>query len=239
MIRFILLNAFIAVHTIVMSIYGIILSFFDKGGGRLVHFYCASPWSKAILWICGVKVRINGLENVKKGIPSIYMVNHQSIFDIFTLLACLPVDFKFVLKQELMKLPFFGPAMKRAGYISIDRENPRKAVKSMNEAAERIRNGASVLIFPEGTRSKDGRLQSFKPGGFHVALKSGSDIVPVAIIDSHLIVPKGSLRIKKGTIIMNIGKSIPTRDFTRKEMNQLMDRVRDALLNQMKENRAT
>jgi 1-acyl-sn-glycerol-3-phosphate acyltransferase len=165
------------------------------------------------------------------------MVNHQSIFDIFTLLACLPVDFKFVVKHELMKLPFFGAAMKRAGYIGINRENPRKAVKSMNEAAEKIKNGASVLIFPEGTRGQDGRLQTFKSGGFHLALKSGSDIVPVAIVDSHLIVPKGSLRINKGTIIMNIGRSIPTRDCSKKDMNRLMDRVRDALLTEMKESR--
>ncbi len=165
------------------------------------------------------------------------MVNHQSIFDIFTLLACLPVDFKFLLKQELMKVPFFGAAMKRAGYISIDRRNPRKAVKSMNEAAEKIKNGASVLVFPEGTRGKDGRLQTFKSGGFHLALKSGTDIVPVAIVDSHLIVPKGSLRIKKGTISMNIGRSIRTRDYSKKDMNQLMDQVRDAMLKGMKESR--
>jgi 1-acyl-sn-glycerol-3-phosphate acyltransferase len=237
MIRFILLNAFIAIHTIVMSIFGIVLSFFDRSGGRLVHFYCASPWSKTILWVCGVKVQINGLDHVKEGVPSIYMVNHQSIFDIFTLLACLPVDFKFVLKQELMKLPFFGSAMKRAGYISIDRENPRKAVKSMNEAAKKIKDGASVLIFPEGTRGQDGRLQPFKPGGFHLALKSGSDIVPVGIVDSHLIVPKGSLRIKKGNITMNIGRSIPTHDCSKKDMNQLMDRIRAAMSNELKENR--
>ena len=127
--------------------------------------------------------------------------------------------------------------MKRAGYISIDRENPRKAVKSMNEAAEKIKNGASILIFPEGTRGQDGRLQTFKSGGFHLALKSGSDIVPVAIVHSHLIVQKGSFRIKKGTILMNIGPSIPTRDCSRKDMNQLMDRVRDAMLNEMKESR--
>lgn len=236
MIRFILLNVFIAVYTVAMSLFGIFLSFFE-GSGRLVHFYCAVPWAKAILWICGIKVKVSGLDHVKEGVQNIYMANHQSIFDIFTLLVYLPVDFKFVLKQELMKVPLFGSAMKGAGYISIDRGNPRKAVKSMNEAAEKIKHGASVLIFPEGTRSQDGRLQTFKSGGFHLALKSGADIVPVAIVDSHLIVPKGSLRIKKGTILMNIGRSIPTRDCSKKDMNRLMDRVRDALINEMKRSR--
>ena len=105
----------------------------------------------------------------------------------------------------------------------------------MNEAAEKIKDGASVLIFPEGTRSLDGRLQSFKNGGFHLAIKSHCDIVPVAIVDSHLIVPKGSLRIKKGMIRMNIGRPIPTDDYTKKDMNRLMDLVRDALINEMKE----
>ena len=234
MIRFILLNAFIAIHTIIMSLFGLLVSIFDRTG-RLVHFYCASPWAKAILWVCGVRVKVRGLDHIKDVDRGIYMANHQSIFDIFTLLACLPVDFKFVLKKELMKIPFLGIAMRRARYISIDRENPRNAVKSMNEAAEKIKDGASVLIFPEGTRSLDGGLQAFKNGGFHLAIKSRCDIVPVAIVDSHLIVPKGSLRIKKGMIKMNIGRPIPTVDYTKKDMKQLMDKVRNALINEMKE----
>ena len=234
MIRFILLNAFIAIDTIVMSLFGLFISIFDRTG-KLVHAYCASPWAKSILWVCGVKVKIRGLDHIKGVDRGIYMANHQSMFDIFTLLACLPVDFKFVLKKELMKIPFLGGAMRRAGYISIDRENPRNAVKSINEAAEKIKNGTSVLIFPEGTRSLDGRLQAFKKGGFHLAIKSRCNIVPVAIIDSHLVVPKGSLRIKKGTIKMSIGRPIPTTNYLKKEMNQLMELVRDALINEMKE----
>ena len=236
MIRFILLNAFIAIHTIIMSLFGLFISIFDRTGRR-VHMYCASPWAKAILWVCGVRVEIRGLDRIKDVDRGIYMANHQSIFDIFTLLACLPVDFKFVLKKELMKLPFLGVAMRRARYISIDRENPRNAVKSMNEAAEKIKNGASVLIFPEGTRSLDGRLQEFKNGGFHLAIKSHWDIVPVAIVGSHLVVPKGSLRIKKGTIKMNIGRPISTDNYLKKDMNQLMSQVREALINEMKESR--
>ena len=134
-----------------------------------------------------------------------------------------------------MKIPLFGFAMKRARYISIDRENPRLAVKGMNEAAEKIKNGTSVLIFPEGTRSVDGQLLPFKRGGFHLALKSECNVVPISIIDSRLIAPKGSLRIKKGTVIMNIGEPIPVKGYSKKDMVQLMDRVRDAMINQMKE----
>ena len=234
MIRFLYLNAFIAIYTIIMCIWGVLSSVFDRSG-RVVHDYTAVPWAKMILWVCGVRGRVKGLENVETNVPRIYLTNHQSYFDIFALLAYLPVDFKFILKQELMKIPLFGFAMRRARYIGIDRENPRKAVKSINEAAKRIKNGASVVLFPEGTRSTDGRLQEFKRGGFRLAIKSGCDVVPVAIIDSRHIVPKGSLRINRGTIAISIGKPISVKEYSKKEMGQLMARVREAMLTQMEE----
>ena len=234
MIRFLYLNAFIAIYTIIMCIWGVLSSVFDRSG-RVVHDYTAVPWAKMILWVCGVRGRVKGLENVETNVPRIYLTNHQSYFDIFALLAYLPVDFKFILKQELMKIPLFGFAMRRARYIGIDRENPRKAVKSINEAANRIKNGASVVIFPEGTRSADGRLQEFKNGGFRLAIKSGCDVVPVAIIDSRHIVPKGSLRINRGTIAISIGKPISVKEYSKKEMGQLMARVREAMITQMEE----
>ena len=238
MIRYISLNAFIAVWTIIMSTWGIIISMVDKTG-RDVHFYCAVPWAKLILRVCGIRVRVSGLGNLNTDLPRIYMTNHQSFFDIFALLACLPVNFKFILKQELMNLPVFGPATRRAGYIGIERDDPRKAVKSMNQAAERIRNGASVLIFPEGTRSPDGRLGQFKKGGFSLAVKSGCDIVPVAISGSHRIAPKGSLRIKKGSFSLSIGKPISLGGYTKRKIPQLMDQVREAMLRQMEKSGAT
>ena len=238
MIRYISLNAFIAVWTIIMSTWGIMISVVDKTG-RKVHFCCAVPWSKIILRVCGIRVRVSGLENLNTEVPRIYMTNHQSFFDIFALLACLPVNFKFILKQELMNLPVFGPATRRAGYIGIERGDPRKAVKSMNLAAERIKNGASVVIFPEGTRSPDGRLGQFKKGGFSLAIKSGCDIVPVAISDSYRIAPKGSLRIKKGSFSLNIGKPISLAGYTKRKIPELMDQVRNAMLSQMEKSGAT
>ena len=235
MIRFFFLNAFIAVYTIILCLWGMLISVFDRNG-RVVHFYCAVPWAKAILWVCGIRVRAKGQENIDAQIPRIYMTNHQSYFDILALLAYLTVDFKFILKQELMKIPLFGFAMRGAGYIGIERGDPRKAVQSINRAAEKIKGGASVVIFPEGTRSIDGKLQAFRKGGFHLALKSGCDIVPVAIINSYRIVPKGSLRINKGSFGIHIGKPISVRDYNKKSMAQLMDRVRGAMLSQMDEN---
>jgi 1-acyl-sn-glycerol-3-phosphate acyltransferase len=232
MIRFLFLNAFLFVHSILFSLWGIAISIKDPKGRR-VHAYCAVPWSKSILWVCGIKIRVLGLENLEPETPRIYMVNHQSYFDIFTLLANLPVQFKFVLKQELMRVPFLGPAMRRARYVGIDRDDPRKAIKSMNQAADRFREGSSILIFPEGTRSPDGQLQPFKPGGFHLALKTRGDIVPVSIVGTHRIVPKGSLRIEKGKATMIIGKPILIKEYSKKTMDQLMETVHQAMAQQM------
>jgi 1-acyl-sn-glycerol-3-phosphate acyltransferase len=231
--RFLLLNAFVAVFSILCCIYAIILSLFDRRGGGLLHRHAAVPWAKGVLWVCGVRVRVLGEENLDPGTARMYVCNHQSYFDIFALLAGLPVQFKFVLKEELMKIPFLGPAMKRAGYIGIDRDDPRKALKGMNEAAERIKKGASVLVFPEGTRSSDGRIQPFKPGAFHMALKSRSEIVPLAIVGSRLIVPKGSLTIRRGTITLHIGRPISVAGYARKDMDLLIEKVRGEMLDLM------
>jgi 1-acyl-sn-glycerol-3-phosphate acyltransferase len=103
----------------------------------------------------------------------------------------------------------------------------------LNEAGDRFREGASILIFPEGTRSEDGQLQPFKPGGFHLALKAKGDIVPVSIVGTHRIVPKGSLRVQKGKATMVIGKPILIKDYSKKTMDELMDRVHEAMAQQM------
>jgi 1-acyl-sn-glycerol-3-phosphate acyltransferase len=228
MFRFVWINTFVLIYSIFFCLWALLLSLF-RGDGRKVHFWVAVPWGRGILRACGINVRAVGREHVDPGTPRIYMSNHQSYFDIFALLAHLPVDFKFIVKQELMRIPLLGPAMRRAGYIGIERGDPRKAVRSMNEAAMRIRSGASVLIFPEGTRSPDGRLQQFKKGGFNLALKSGCDIVPVTIIGSGRIVPKGSLRVTRGSFGMVIDAPIPVSGYRRNTVTQLMDKVRDVM----------
>lgn len=233
MIRFLFLNAFIGLITIIFCIWALLISLFDNTGQK-VHLYAAVPWAKTILWACGVRLDIQGAENIDPDSPAVYASNHQSAFDIFTLFAGLPVPFKFILKKELMKIPLFGWAMKRARYISIDRGDPRKAIASMKEASDRIKNGASILIFPEGTRSEDGKILPFKKGGFHLAVQAESSIVPVAITGSRDILSKGSFRIGKGVIRMNIGKPISTRGYNRKNMEPLIKTTRDTVIELMK-----
>ena len=232
MIKLIFTHLFIGIYSITLCSWAIILAIFDRNGA-IIHRFAARPWAKVILWISGIKLQINGLHHISTGIPYIFMSNHQSYFDIFAVLAGLPSNFKFILKQELMKIPLFGQAVRLAGYISIDRSDVRSAIQSMDKAAERIRNGASVLMFPEGTRNPEGQVQAFKKGGFHLALKSGSHIIPVSIINSNKIVPKGERKMYKGTITMNIGEAIPTKDYSKQSLDQLIAHVRDTIINQM------
>ncbi len=171
MVKFIILNGFIALHTILFCIWAFVLAALGKSG-KHVHQLVAVPWAKIILRVCAIRVRVTGRQNVDPAVPRIYMSNHQSYFDIFGLLAYLPVHFKFILKQELMGIPLFGLAMKKAGYIGLERDEPRKAIKSLIDAAEKIRKGASVVIFVEGTRSPDGSLLPFKKGG----IQSGAPV---------------------------------------------------------------
>ncbi len=232
MIRFFCLNAFIVIHSILFCLWAILLSLFDNSG-RLVRLYSSAPWSKMILWVCGVKVRVKGRENFPADGPYVFMSNHQSYFDIFALLAYLPADFKFIMKKELMKVPLLGLAMRRAGYIGIERDNPKEAIRSMDKVVKMIKRGISFLIFPEGTRSIDGRLRPLKKGGFNLAIKSGCDIVPVAISDSYRIVTKGSLKINKGSFYIYFGKPISVKGYSRENMSELMDCVREAILNML------
>ena len=232
MIRFVFLNVFIVLYSIAMCLWGLTLFAFT-GSNRKVHFLVGVPWAKGILAVCGIRVSASGKRNADRGVPRIYMCNHQSYFDILALLAHLPVDFKFIMKQELMQIPLLGPTMRRAGYIGIERSDPRKAIKSLQQAAARIRAGASVLIFPEGTRSVDGRLLPFKKGGFNLALKARCDIVPVTIVGSHRIVPKGSLKINRGSFRMRIGQPVAVEGFSRHNVDELMQAVREVMLREL------
>lgn len=235
MIRSIFIWAFVGViNTLIWSLFGIFLSVFSPSG-RIVHFYCAAPWSKIILWGSGVRGEIHGLDNINKDKAYVYIPNHMSFFDIFALLAYLPVDFKFIAKAEIMRVPILGWAMRRAGYISIARSSPAKTRRSVKQAVDIVKNGASLLIFAEGTRSKDGHLQPLKKGAFQLAIASGSPIVPVAIKGTNKVMPKGSFKLKGGSITIQLGRPIPTLDYKKRTMPELIERTTACLMSMLEE----
>jgi 1-acyl-sn-glycerol-3-phosphate acyltransferase len=183
-------------------------------------------WGRSILVVSGVKVSVEGLSNIDRSAPYIYMANHQSNFDIPVLLGHLAVQFRWLAKMELFKIPIFGRAMRTAGYISIDRNNRQSAFASLQLAANRIKSGVSVVIFPEGTRSLDGKIRPFKKGGFVLAVDAGVPIVPVVITGTRAIMPKGRFRVCPGRVRMVIHKPIDTSIYTRETKGSLMESVR-------------
>lgn len=163
------------------------------------------------------------------------MANHQSDFDILILLAHVPCQFRWIVKKELFHIPLFGPAMRKAGYIEMDRQNHKSALRSIEKAARKIRDGKSVMSFPEGTRSKDGKVEPFKQGMFYLAIKAGVPIIPISLIGAYHILPKRSLRINPGKVTMVIGNPIETCGYTIENRHALIEKVRNAIIKNCEE----
>jgi 1-acyl-sn-glycerol-3-phosphate acyltransferase len=181
----------------------------------------AAWWASSICRAGGVEVAVSGTEQLDPEKPYIFAANHQSQFDILVLQGYLGVNFRWLAKKELFKIPIWGPAMRRAGYIPIDRSHGKQAIKSLDEAAQKIAAGDSVIIFPEGTRSKDGKLHDFKAGAMVLAIKSGVPIVPVAILGTYEILPKGKLLMNPGKVQIRVGRPIETKNYSSRDKHEL------------------
>jgi 1-acyl-sn-glycerol-3-phosphate acyltransferase len=206
-----------------------ILTSFVSAGGETPH-KVGRIWAKCILAASNIKVTVKGLSNLNPNESYIYMPNHMSNFDIPVLQAYLPVQFRWLAKAELFKIPIFGYAMQQEGYISINRFDRSSAIQSLNNAAEKIKNGVSVIIFPEGTRSRENNIQPFKKGGFVLAVDSGVPIIPVIIHGTWEIMQKKQILVKPGHVVLEIKKPINTLDYTRKTKDDLMEKVRNIIL---------
>ncbi|MFH1684507.1 MAG: lysophospholipid acyltransferase family protein [Candidatus Margulisiibacteriota bacterium] len=171
----------------------------------------ARLWARFLAIFSGVKVTVSGIENIPKDKALILASNHQGAADILIVLACLPIRFRFAIKKELFKIPIFGWYLKKAGYFSIDRKMVLSAYRTVETIIEIIKEGESVLIFPEGTRTKTGELGKFKRGSLLAALKSGAPIIPIAISGSFNIMKKGSWLFNPCPVKFSIGKPISIR----------------------------
>lgn len=189
----------------------------------------ARIWSRMILRGLRIPLEVEGGAELDPGRPYLFMSNHRSVFDIFALFLAVRHSLRMVAKRELFFIPVFGWAMWMCGFIPIDRSNRESAIQSLNEAARRVREGVSVLVFPEGTRAHGEKLLPFKKGGFVLALQAGVPVVPVAIRGSETIMPKGSLRVGRGAIHVRLGQPIPTAGRPTLTRDDLMHDVRSAL----------
>jgi 1-acyl-sn-glycerol-3-phosphate acyltransferase len=220
-IRFIFNFVRIALYTFY---YGniFLLRYFGKASA---FHQLARKWANSLLRISNVKLEIHGLENLDLNKNYIFLSNHISLFDIPVLLSALPHSFRIVYRKSLEKIFYFGYMLKISPYIAIVREDSKNALEGLKQAIEETKKGISVLIYPEGTRSPDGNLGEFKRGGFMLAAKSQKEIVPISIIGTNLILPKGQIEFVKGKVTVYIHKPIDhhlQENFGRKEERQLI-----------------
>lgn len=187
-------------------------------------------WARFLFRVAGIEVRVEGLDHLRPGQPCILAANHQSTFDIWALMGALPLSLRFVAKGELGRIPLFGRACRAAGHVFIDRRDRARAIETIREAGERMRReGLSLVLFPEGTRSRDGRLQPFKRGTFVLAIETAVPLVPVAIRGGGGVLPPGAWRPRGGTIVVRCGRPIPLEARTAEDRDEVLHATRAAI----------
>ena len=201
---------------------------FDRRGRCYLPIVRA--WGRSIVWASRNLVSIEGLERVDPSRPAIYMTNHQSYFDVICLAALLPAPVRFVAKRILLYVPVIGQVLWASGHIIIAREDRRQSFQALDRAAEKIQRGTSVLVFPEGTRSPDGRLLPFKKGGFVLGIKARVPIIPISISGTRPMMPKGSFRFARTRVRMAVGHPVGPAGFDLSSKAGLMAKVRHEII---------
>ena len=220
-------NPLIYLYTALLGTCSLISSLFDRSG-RLQHNF-ARLWSWLILRTTSSPLTVSGLDRIDLTQPAIYAANHASALDIPVLYVGLPFQFRILAKLELFRLPFMGWHLRRSGQIPIDRTDARASLRSLSIAAQTVKAGMPLMIFPEGGRSSDGHIQPFLGGTFYVAIKAQVPIVPMAIIGAYESLPMNSYVICPSRFRLIIGDPIPTAGLVTRDMESLSAQVRQAM----------
>ncbi len=227
MLRAILGLVSLVVLTVGLGLPVTILTLFLRDGDLVLK--AGRLWSRLNLAACGIRPDYRRPELLTRSMPCVYVSNHQSIADIWVLIAVLPSSVRFVAKESLFRIPVFGWALRAGGFIPIDRANRQAAIRSLEVAAERVRAGHPVLLFPEGTRSRDGTLLPFKKGAFHLALGARAPLVPITIRGSHLRLPADTYRVRPGRLEVVIGEPVDPAPYQPADVDGLLAAVRERI----------
>lgn len=211
-----------------LSICSVFFSLFDSSG-TLQHA-CARRWAEFVLFVGRVEVKVEGLENLDRNRGCVFAANHLSMFDHWAFLAHLPRQFRFAAKASLFRIPFLGWHLRRSGNIPIEKGSPRKTIQSFQQVSEKIQQGVSFVIYPEGMRTFDGEMAEFRRGAFLLARFSEAPIVPVTIIGAHRRLPRGSIVIRPGRMKMIIHAPLSFSDYKEMELGQLARTVQEKVL---------
>ncbi len=210
----------LAVVTVVVALLTMILSPILPNCS--LSYYPARWWGRVICYMFFIKVKLHGIDKLDPQQSCVIVANHQSMFDIFAIYGWLPHIFKWIMKAELRRIPFIGPACAAAGHIFIDRSNPLAAKKSLDIAEQQLKNGVSVVIFPEGTRTKTGAVGKFKKGAFRLATDLSLPIVPVTIKGSFERMKRSSVVITPGTIDIFFHDPVDVTQYDHEKLHDLM-----------------
>ena len=230
MIRLILLFIFLTIYFIVsipIQLFELILEKINMDARNKSSLAIVKWGLKVIGFISGVKLEVNGLDNIPDDQAVLFVGNHISFFDIIVTYPLMKRPTGYIAKKEIRKVPFLSWWMYFVNCIFLDRKNPRQGLKSVLEASEKIKNGTSIFLFPEGTRSKDGKLAEFKDGGFKIATKAKAPIIPIGIQGTSDILENHFPIIKSGKVIVNFGKPVYTSEMSKAEQKSLPNLVRE------------
>jgi len=191
------------------------------------------------LKLAGVKIVVAGLDRLDPATTYVFTPNHQSIIEVPLMVTYLGRNPAFLAKKELFKIPIFGKGMRQIGIIPVDRSNSAAAIESARSATRNLKTGKSYVVYPEGTRSPDGRPLPFKKGAFLMAVDAGVPVVPITVSGSSRVMPKGKVRVLPGTIRLTIHEPISTTGYSRANVSQLVDLVRTRVVSALADNPVT
>ena len=222
------LGLWVTIATITMGIPVMVAGILSRTGN--LAFSISKLWAYTMLAVSFVRTEIKNKDKILKGTSYIIISNHQSHYDIITLVTTLSIQFRWIIKKEILKLPIFGYALYASRNIFIDRSNTTSAIESINKGFDRLPKGVSVMVFAEGTRSPDGQIHEFKKGGFITAVARKLPILPVTVNGSRRIMRKGSFTLKPGKIQVVIGDPIDTSGYTNDTIPELIDKTRQTIM---------
>ncbi len=224
----------VVLATIIYGIISLLYAPFDRTGERMLRL--ARTWARTLIWISGVKVQIEGLENLALGSNYVFISNHLSYTDTPVILASIPVQFRFLAKKGLFSIPLLGHHLKQAGHIAVPLDDPRGSIRTLQLAAEAVQQKKiSLLIFPEGGRSEDSILQEFKDGAAYIAIRAGVPIVPIALIGTDRLLPFGGGLVMPGEVTLRILPPIPTLAMKPKDRTLLTEQLHELIRQQVQQ----
>ena len=215
----------VSVYTIALGTASVLSSVFDRRGN--FGHRCARAWSRLILKTTGVQVAVEGLERLDPARSYVFAANHQSIYDIPILFASLPFQLRIIAKESLGRIPFMGWHLQRTGHVLVDRARPGAGV--VRKMARLAKQGHSLIVFPEGTRSTDGSVARFKGGPFVIALQAGLPVVPITVVGSRHVMFRGEVTVRPGRVTVIVHDPIDTANVPREAARDFATAVRDVV----------